>query len=90
MDTMTQQNASLVEETASASEEMSNQAEELLDKFTSWYPDNEEVRKISEEYPSFKKELLKFAVSGSRKPLAPPRSLDRINALHIFSVESGK
>ncbi|MBP7737269.1 MAG: MCP four helix bundle domain-containing protein [Spirochaetes bacterium] len=31
MDTMTQQNASLVEETASASEEMANQAAELLD-----------------------------------------------------------
>ncbi len=30
MDTMTQQNASLVEETASASEEMANQAQELL------------------------------------------------------------
>lgn len=30
LDTMTQQNASLVEETASASEEMSNQAQELL------------------------------------------------------------
>jgi hypothetical protein len=31
MDTMTQQNAALVEETASASEEMANQAQELLD-----------------------------------------------------------
>jgi len=31
MDTMTQQNASLVEETASASEEMANQAQDLLD-----------------------------------------------------------
>jgi len=31
MDTMTQQNASLVEETASASEEMANQAQELMD-----------------------------------------------------------
>jgi methyl-accepting chemotaxis protein len=30
MDTMTQQNASLVEETASASEEMANQAQELM------------------------------------------------------------
>jgi hypothetical protein len=30
MDTMTQQNAALVEETASASEEMSGQAQELL------------------------------------------------------------
>ena len=30
MDSMTQQNAALVEETASASEEMSNQAQELL------------------------------------------------------------
>ncbi|MFH0976780.1 MAG: hypothetical protein V1874_13430, partial [Spirochaetota bacterium] len=37
MDTMTQQNAALVEETASASEEMANQAQELMgmiDKFT--------------------------------------------------------
>ena len=32
LDSMTQQNAGLVEETASASEEMSNQAQELLQK----------------------------------------------------------
>jgi len=47
MDNMTQQNAALVEETASASEEMSNQAQELLTMMEKFKVRNENLEKGS-------------------------------------------
>src|SRR6056297_1789595 len=47
MDNMTQQNAALVEETASASEEMSNQAQELLSMMQQFKVRNENITKAS-------------------------------------------
>jgi len=47
MDNMTQQNAALVEETASASEEMSNQAQELLTMMEKFKVRNENLEKKS-------------------------------------------
>lgn len=60
------------------------EAEDLLEKFTSWYPDDEEILKFAGSYDALKRELLKFAVSDQYQPEKAPRSLERLQSFNIF------
>ncbi len=64
LDTMTQQNAALVEETASASEEMTNQAQELLGMMTR-FTVNEKLR--NQMYQQNRKDMHLHAAGESSK-----------------------
>jgi methyl-accepting chemotaxis protein len=72
LDTMTQQNAALVEETASASEEMANQAQELAGMMERFVIRDEISQKI---YGTKHKELHLHAADSAKKPVT--KKLDK-------------